>query len=406
MMPAIDRRTFLALAAGSGLGIAALPRSPAAMQEEPRKVKGIIWLWMDGGMSQLHTWDPKPILKGGSPFKAIDTSVEGIQISELLPVCAAQMKHLSILRSINHGFADHGQATQLLHTGFSTKPGDQIPLIGTILANELGKKDFPLPSHLVLEAPEIPEPAVFGEDPLPFHLRSLNFPIPNLNGNVGRERDRERAALLLAQNKEWGSRRQQREVAKVEFGYVKSEDLMNTPLLNAFNYHEEPEDLRVAYGGGFGDSCLLARRLIQAGCVFVEIGLKGWGAKPDWCVPYKQLVPTLDRGLGTLVKDLVAKKLLQDTLVVCATAFGKSPPEGTDPWPHGFSLVLAGGALPGGRVYGDTGPDGTGCTLPVPVRDLFATLYKACGVDGQKEYKVELRKRKYAEDGKPVDDLF
>jgi len=385
----INRRSFLSAAIG-GVGLAAL-------RQGVPKIRGVIWLWMDGGMSSSTTWDPKPLGK----VKAMATAVADIQISEWMTICATQIRHLSIIRSVTHGFFDQGLASWAMHAaphnGFQT----DLPLIGTILTHELGAKDCPLPSHLVLDGPDFPEAPVFGDRALPFHLQTIQNPLPNIRRNVDATRDRERADLLLAQNKDWGGLRQQREAARVEDGILVSERLMNTPLLRTFNLLEEPLALREEYGAGFGQSCLLARRLIQAGCSFIEVGLQGWDTR---ATPF--LVPLLDKALGTLIQDLAGKSLLKDTLVVCATPFGRGPAVGEAPSPRGFSVALAGGSLAGGRVYGDTGPDGDECRSPVSIKSLFATIYRACGVDGEKEYLRDGRKLKYLSGGKPVEELF
>jgi hypothetical protein len=164
---------------------------------------------------------------------------------------------------------------------------------------------------------------------------------------------------------------------------------------------DEPASLRAEYGEGFGERCIVARRLIQSGCGFVEVGLRGWESKPTLT-----LAPLLDRALGALVKDLAWNNLLRETLVVCATEFGRSAAFPQAPTPRGFSVVLAGGALAGGRVFGDTGPGGGDPKPPVPIKDFAATVFKACGLDGDRMYEREGRKLKYADGGKPIDDLF
>ena len=406
-MNAIGRRTFL----GAGLAATVLARTLAALQAAPRRVKGVIWLWMGGGMSQWETWDPKPGTKVGGALKAIDTAVPGIQLSEFLPVCASQMKHLSIIRTMAHREGDSERATHLMHTGVAPG-GEEIPSIGTIVSFELAKPGFPLPSHVAIDPPVLPQSAVLGEDHQPFRVNNSPWnPIPNLRRNVDSQRDRERAVLVLEQNKEWGALRQQPEVRRLETGFARSEAVMNTPLLKAFNWPEEPEALRKDYGGRFGENCLLARRLVQAGCAFVEIGMGGWNQRSDFPGALKRMIPDLDRGLGTLVKDLSGKDLLRDVVVVCATEFGKTPDlnggAGRDRWARGFSVVLAGGALAGGRVHGSTGAEGRECAPPVSPQDFLATVYKACGIDPDKEYPIEEgRTMKYAQGGKPVAELF
>jgi hypothetical protein len=397
-MSTLNRRSFLGLG-GAALGFAAAPRLLPALQNDLKKIRGVIWLWMDGGLPQVLTWDPKP----GQPAKEIGTPIEGLQVSEWLPTCASQAAHLSIVRSVVHGAGDHDVATKLLHTGVLDSGGKDVPPLGTILAYELGKKDFPLPKFITMGPQTIPATAHFDPEFHPFLLNNADNPIPNIRRNVDSARDRERAALLMDQNKEWDATRQQDAIRKMESGIVFSEQVMNTPMLKAFNYQSEPKELRDQYGLGFGVNCLLARRLVEAGCPFVEIGLGGWARK------WKPLIPILDLGMGTLICDLAQKDLLKDTLVVCATEFGReSKPRGwaLDPWSRGFSIVMAGGALTGGRVVGDTGPDGRQCESPVSIKDLFATIYKACGVDPLTSYEAQGRKWKYLDGGKPVAELF
>jgi hypothetical protein len=304
----------------------------------------------------------------------------------------------------------HERGTSLMHIGMTPIAGLEIPSTGTVVSFEKGKKDFPLPHFIAIDPPLIPQSAVFGEDYLPFRLNNAENPIPNIRRNVDAGRDKERAALLLEQNKEWATKRQQSEIKKVESGYVKSEDVMNTPLLKAFNYSEEPGDLRQSYGGRLGINALLARRLVQAGCSFVEIGFGGWDMHSDVAGGCKNRVPELDKAMGTLITDLAEKDMLKDTLVVWAGEFGRTPDinggQGRDHWANGFTVAMAGGSLAPGRVHGDTGPNGAACNKPVNIRDLFATIYRACGIDYEKKYDTEGRKIKYATNAKPVVDLF
>ncbi|HVE39403.1 MAG TPA: DUF1501 domain-containing protein [Planctomycetota bacterium] len=405
----LSRREILSLGAGAGLSFVARSVLPVETVSR-RKPKKVIWLWMDGGMCQGHTWDPKPNSKLGCQVKAIDTAVPGIQVSEFLPLCAARMNNLSIIRSVTHGLHHHELATSLMHGDEPFPAPQEAAPLGSILAYELGAKGFPLPPQIVMEGPALRESRIFGDEYCPFEIGDGMTPIPNLRRAVAAERDRSRAALLLEQNRDWDAMRQQVVVQRLEHAYVKSEELISTPLLRAFNVNEEPEALRKEYGDGFGQRCLVARRLVQAGCPFVEIGLKGWQRHPYFCSNYPTLISILDRGLGSLIKDLDGKGMLSDTVVVCATEFGKPPQsraESGDAWTGAFSVVLAGGFLRGGTVVGDTGPNGLGCQPPVPVKDLLATIYCACGVDWEKEYRTEsLRRKTYGLGGKPLIDLF
>jgi hypothetical protein len=412
-VPAFSRRHFLrfSLGAGAGLAAASLPHAALAQQTVAKQAAGkgakaVIMLWMGGGPTQYETFDPKP----NGPFKPIDTSAPGVKFSELMPVCASQAKHMAVIRSMATHEGAHERGTSLMHIGMQPIQGLEIPSTGTVISYEKGAKDFPLPHFIAIDPPLIPQSTVFGEDYLPFRLNNAENPIPNIRRTVDPNRDKERAKLLLEQNKEWAAKRQQKEVSKVEAAYVKSEDVMNTPLLKAFNYREEPAELIKEYGGRFGINCLLARRLVQAGVSFVEIGLGGWDMHDDVAGGCKNRVPELDQGMGTLIKDLAQKDMLKETLVIWCGEFGRTPDinggKGRDHWANGFSVVLAGGGIQGGRVHGDTGPNGRACNKPVSIYDLFATIYHACGIDPKKKYNTEGRYIPYVKGGKPVMSLF
>ena len=415
--PAFDRRHFLrfSLGAGAGLAAASLPHSVLAQQTVAKQAAGagaksVIMFWMGGGPTQYETFDPKPGQKNGGTYKAIDTTIPGVKFSELMPECAKAAKHMSVIRSMATHEGAHERGTSLMHIGMTPIQGLDIPSTGTVISYEKGAKDFPLPHFVAIDPPLIPQSSVFGEDYLPFRLNNADNPIPNLRRNVNADRDKARAALLLEQNKEWAAKRQQREIEKVEKAYVKSEDVMNTPLLKAFNYSEEPAALKQRYGGRLGTNALLARRLVQAGCSFVEIGYGGWDMHNDVAGGCKGRVPELDKAMGTLIQDLAEKDMLKETLVLWMGEFGRTPDinggQGRDHWANGFSVVMAGGGLGAGRVHGDTGPNGAACIKPVSIRDLFATIYKACGINWEKKYDTEGRLIKYATSAKPIPTFF
>jgi hypothetical protein len=357
-------------------------------------------LWMGGGPTQIDTWDPKPGSKNAGDFKPIATTGgSNMMFSDQLPICASQGKHMTIVRSMDTHEGSHERGTSLMHIGIQPVQGLEIPPTGTVVSYEKGKKDFPLPHFIAIDPPLIPQAATFGDDYMPFRLNNADNPIPNIRRNVDAGRDKTRAALLLDQNKDWDGKRQQKEVQKVEAAYVKSEDVMNTELLKAFNYGSEPAELRKQYGDRFGVNCMLARRLVQAGVSFVEIGMGGWDMHADVAGGCKRNLPAVDAGMGTLIKDLAEKDMLKETLVVWCGEFGRTPSinagKGRDHHADGFSVAMAGGGFAGGRVYGNTGPNGDQCMQPVPIHNLFASMYAACGIDGNKKYETEGRKIKY-----------
>ena len=301
----ITRRRFLQAGLGAGLAVRSSPLHPAVFaQDEARpagraKARAVIWLWMGGGMSQIDSWDSKPGSKSQGELKAIDTAVPGIQVSELLPVCASQMKRLAIVRSMSHPMGNHAGASYLMHTGMPMGTGYEVPSIGTILSYELGRKDVILPRFVVIDPPDIPLSTVFGEDHLPFRADLRG--IPNSTRSVDEARDRDRAALLAGQNVEWEAAHLHGAVERYRKAWLKADDLVNSTMTRAFDVSEEPAALRTEFGGRFGLNCLLARRLVQAGCAFIEIGFGGWDTRADNFNALKRMAPTLDKGLGTQI---------------------------------------------------------------------------------------------------------
>jgi hypothetical protein len=337
----------------------------------------------------LETWDPKG--------KSIATAVDGIRISGSLPRCAEQMGRLSIIRSVLHTGKDEAESAYLMHAGLFPSCWDVDVSAGTILAYELWKRDAGIPPFLSIDGPAIPESTTMGDLFLPVFLRKAE-------GDIVRRPGPDAGALLAAQDEDWAGLRQQRIVRAHAASRGVAEQWMNSGMKEALDLSKEPGELRKAYGPGFGQNCLLARRLVQAGTAVVEVGLQGWATA--------DLRPQLDAGLATLVRDLAEKDLLRDTVVFVASAGGRSP-VGGGLRTKGFSVVLAGGSLAGGRVYGDTGEDGADCRNPVPLWNLLATLYKACGIDGNKKYETNGRKAKYVSQngsvstsGSPIKELF
>ena len=408
----LDRRRFLKVTLGSGVTLAASGRIPtsAAASVPNKSARAVIWLWMGGGLSQLDTWDPKPGSRNQGPFKAINTAVPGIQVTELLPTCASQMKHLAIIRSMKTGVGDRKEATYLMHTGWRPTPGDIHPVAGTVISYLRGRKEAAFPKFVAMSPPRLPLAPHFPDEDQPYYLRNSDDPIPNLLSPVGAEQEGARRALLREQNGRWEATRRQEPIQQLRAASAKAERMMDAPLLRAFDWKSEPEELRRKYGGRFGTNCLLARRLVEAGSTFVEIGLGGWGTHDNNFQRLRLLVPQLDQGMGTLIRDLADRDLLKETLVVCCTEYGKTPSingnRGRDYWSRGFSVVLAGGPIRGGQVYGDTGPDGMGCEKPVSAPDFLATIYKACGIDHTQARPDGVHPGPFLRNARAIDDLF
>lgn len=412
-----SRRSFLRFGLTASAAAAAGVKVPSLLAQETvasARGKSVILLWMGGGPSQIDTWDPKPQnAKTNGPFKALDTAVRGVQFSQHMEQLAAQAKHIGVIRTLTTREAAHERGTALMQTCFAPIPGQDFAAMGTVVAAELTPKKFPLPSFVAVQPPPIPMSDAFDEEFLPFLVNDINRPVPNLqrHGGLSDQRQEEREKLLDAQNESFEAPRGGRSVEKVKASMAKAEDLMTTPLMKAFDIKKEPESLRKEYGTGFGQNCLLARRLVEAGVRFVQVGLGGWDTHDDNFTKVEKLIRTsLDPGMATLIKDLDQKGMLKDTLVLWMGEFGRTPEinggNGRDHWVKCFSVAMAGCGV-GGRVVGAT--DKAGMEIadrPVTVAELFATVYAKMGIPENKTYIINTRSVKYSYGGKPIREMM
>ncbi|MCI0461931.1 MAG: sigma-70 family RNA polymerase sigma factor [Gemmataceae bacterium] len=352
---------------------------PAAQPGAKRKPRfSCILLWMEGGPSQFETFDLKPGNPNGGPFKPLGTAVKDIQISEHLPQLAKLTNHLAIIRTLTHKEGDHNRATYLMRTGHAPDLQIDYPSLGAVLAKELGDARPTLPRYFSIAATGFfrrpGDGAGFlgaGYSPLFVGMRAFggNQPGPD-------------EALRLPAVEEFEAR------AK---GRGKEH---HKAVAKAFDLGEEKPAVRDAYGRGlFGQSCLLARRLVEAGVPMVEVTLPGWDTHGNNFEMVKKLSEQLDPAWSALLKDLHERKRLDQTLVVWMGEFGRTPRinvnKGRDHWPISFPVVLAGGGIKGGQVIGKTSADGVKIEEgPVKPVELLATIYRAVGVDPTRENRA------------------
>jgi uncharacterized protein (DUF1501 family) len=415
----VSRRNFLRAAFGGAGGLAFAPLAAFAqdtkLKEDRKKnpagaakAKSVILLWMGGGPSQLDTFDPKPGVANGGPHKAVDTSAKGIQISEHLPTVAAQMENLALIRSIYTGEPEHFRASYMLHTGVKFLESFPYPSMGSLISYELSES-LDTPGYVSIAGGSF-GPTFLGYEHAP-------FVIDNPQGALQMLRDaaRQRDALKLADElgAEFDATRGGVNVKKRDTFYERIEKILDSPFSRALDINAEPSGLRDSYGKGrFGQGCLLARRLVQAGVKFVQVHLGGWDTHENNHERTQKLMGELDPGFGTLVRDLKEKDLLQETLVLWAGEFGRTPAinkdNGRDHWANGFSIVMGGGGIQGGRLVGETGKDGSQITRePTKIADVFATVYQAVGIDPKKKYySPQGSLVKATEDGQPIKKLL
>jgi hypothetical protein len=410
MKETLSRREWLRL---TSLGFAGaslsgwLENLAGATAAHPARKRSCILLWMSGGPSQMDTFDLKPGHKNGGPVKEIQTSAPGVRISEHLPRLAKQMKRMAIVRSMSTREADHARATYLMRTGRAPGGPIQYPSLGSLVSKELERPDAELPGFVSIAPSRLLNAAAYG----PGFLGPRYAPLivgenggfrPGQRGDaaralrvqdldppveVGARRADARLGLLDDLNQEFLAERSATPSLSHRTAYRRAVAMMRSAAVKAFDLDDEPARLRDAYGRNlFGQGCLLARRLVEKGVPFVEVGLPGWDTHQNNFDAVKRLCGILDPAWATLMDDLADKGLLDSTLIVWMGEFGRTPiingNKGRDHWAAAWSTVLAGGGIKGGQVVGASSTDGMAVAgQAVRVPDFLATVGKALGLD-------------------------
>ncbi len=412
-----SRRDFLRVGSLSFLGInlsqfMQLEQVMAAQDSVNRaKAKSCILLWLDGGPSQMDTWDPKT----NSPFKPIQTNVDGIQISELLPRSAKMMDRMAVVRSMHGTENNHRRAQGYMLTGHRPNPAMEFPSFGSIVTKELGALND-LPPNVMISGLDLGQEEYFKGKFIGAQYDPMIIPGPRTNPATEIDAEHDYRVPDLSLPKSLTDERienRRRFLELVDEHYREHSDhaefnnidtftdqawnmVLSSKVREAFDLESEPEKMHDDYGRyPFGQSVLIARRLVEAGCRFVTAAgyrTQAWDSHGQNDVHHRDyLCPTLDQTLPTLLDDLEDRGLLESTLVVVTGEFGrtpeKNPYEGRDHWPGCWSTVLAGGGINGGQVIGSTDEQGAFVAdRPISVGDLHATIYKAMGIDWTKEY--------------------
>jgi hypothetical protein len=409
-------------------GAALAAASLQAAEPLPKgKADACIFLWLGGGAAHLDTFDPK--MKGdgarkpGSYYDSIETAIPNVRVCEHLKESASLLDRCVIMRSLNHEISgEHGAAANLVHTGRMPSGTLQYPSIGSIVSHELGTKSQEVPAYVVMGYPNITrDPGFLGAKYGYVYLLQTETGPNGLTRppDVDSAREERRESLLKRMTQGFVERHAgdayvQAQTAIGEQGF----NLAGPRFLRVFDLKREPASLREAYGGEFGQRCLLARRLVEAGVRFVEVSfnlnfINGAGWDTHNAAQQKQhlLIQDLDRAFATLLRDLERARLLDTTLVVIATEFGR-PPEfdsggGRGHHSHAFSAVLAGGGLKTGRAIGQT--DELAKTIverPVSVPDFHATIHCALGINPNKVLFAGSRPVPITDRGNPVRAIF
>ena len=429
----LTRRQFMTNAARAYLGVTVAPMLGASLAgtslAQSRGAKGpgkvaehVIFLNMSGGMSHLDTFDVKPSNKDvQGPVEAITTKGD-FQISQFLPKTAEVADHMCLINSMTSKQGAHEQGQYLLHSSYSPRGTIVHPAIGSWVVRLKGRKNTTLPGFVSVGGnPKNATSGFFGAEYAGVPLGRPDQGLKNSHraNSVGEEDFGKRLAMADALNRSFHEKYKTPEVKAYDSLYDEAVKLMKSEDLKAFEISRESGKIRGDYGqNSFGQGCLLARRLVEVGVRFVEVNLGGWDTHYDNFTAVEARAAVLDQGFSALIKDLESKGLLEKTLVVIGTEFGRTPKivaehnNGRDHHPSCFTCVMAGAGIKGGTTYGKSDRAGHRVdTDGVTVQDFNATIGYALGLDSGKILKSPSGRpfRMAGADaslGKPVTSIF
>lgn len=424
----LNRRTLLAMSAGAALSPSLLRAKEASESQLRGKAEHCISIWLGGGMGQIDTFDPKrrgdPKQKiAGSYYDRIDTAVDGVQVCEHLSQLAPLMDRVTAVRTVHHDVIDeHAAATNRMHTGRPVSGTVVYPSLGSVVAHERGAAQEGAPAYVLIGYPNVTRgPGFLGARSNYLYLTDTSQGPAGLSrpDGIGSERQTRREAFLRSMRERAPMRLgNDPRVRDYDAAIEQSLALSGPEFSRVFQLDQESADMRNRYGSEFGQRCLLARRLIQRGVRFIEVSHNlnflngtGWDVHNEGIVKQHELIREMDQALAALLTDLEQQSLLDKTLIVVTTEFGR-PPEFDGGGGRGhlgstFSCVLAGGGLRHCGAYGETDELAREPVRnPVSVPDLFATIHATLSIDPAKNLYDGDRPVPITDGGKPIAKLF
>ena len=391
----LSRRALLKGAAITGGGLilpnwGGLAHARSAIDAAKKANKRCILLWMNGGASQIDTFDMKPGRPTGGPFRPIQSKVTDLQVCEYLPQMAKIADKLAVIRSMQTKSPDHPDGIYHMHTCYKMQERTPHPEIGAVIAKFNGNPDSDLPSFIRMGSTGNAGAGYLGPAYEPFSLgregRLGSFTSPYLS----EENEKQRADLFRLVEKEFGTEHQAEPFASHRSAKEQAWRLIRGK--KAFDIAADWPKAKDRYGDSdFGRGCFMARKLIEAGVPFVEVGQENYDSHADNFVVHKANMQILDPAWSGLLIDLEERGLLKDTLVVWMGEVGRTPSinnrAGRDHFIRAWTVVLSGGGIKGGQIYGSTDADGKEVKdNPVSEGDLFATIYKSLGIDPREKH--------------------
>ncbi len=414
----MNRRDFLytGLVGGLGLSLGDMLKLRAENASSPIKAKAqsIIHIYLPGGMASQESWDPKihaPIEYRG-PLGSVQTNIAGVHLSENMKDTAKIMDKITVVRSMTHGEAAHERGTHNMFTGYKPSPAIQYPSFGAVISHELGVRNY-LPPYVAVPQ-TVTEFAgtgylstAFGPFALGSNPESKDFKVRDLNlhSSITQERYNRRRSILETVDSHFSLMEKSDNISAMNKFYQQAYDLVSSAQAReAFDLDKEPNQIRDMYGRSqAGQRFLMSRRLIEAGVRCVSVVYGGWDMHAGIGAGMNSQLPAFDKAYAALINDLDQRGLLDSTIVMVTSEFGRTPKinkdAGRDHWPRVFSVAFAGGGFAKGLVYGKS--DATSSAPeedPLTVENMSATVYSLLGIDPSKHLM--------ADGGRPVSIVY
>jgi uncharacterized protein (DUF1501 family) len=397
----LARRSFLGgMASGALVGSLGVFARAGVAEQLAKKQMRVLCINMAGGLSQLESWDPKPSTSTGGPFRAISTSVPGIQLSELLPETAKVMHHLALVRSINTKENDHGKGHYMMFTGRRETPATDYPRLGAVAAKTLSLENASLPGHI-----QITPGGAGGRSNDAAYLGPKYASISLGNGkppqytarpdSITEASDQQRQAFRRMANDQFSLKRRTALTDAYVSSYEQAQELMKQR--DVFDVSKESKADQDRYGThDFGRHCLLARRLLQSGISCVQVTHSNYDTHNENFNFHLEQLGEFDKPFGTLVADIADRGMLDSTLIVVLSEFGRTPHinlyYGRDHWGSAWSICLGGAKIQRGALIGKTNDKGTAVAdREVDAGHLFHTYLQAVGVDSTGSFSIDGR---------------
>jgi len=392
-----SRRTLLRAAGLAGVTwmtpVSQLLAREAEALPKGKPAKSVIMVWLGGGPSQLETFDPHPgkMIAGGTG--AIDTSLKGAQFAPGLAQTAELMHEMTLVRSVVSKEGDHERATYNVKTGWRPDPTLVHPSIGAVMCHELPADGVEIPRHVsILPGQWGARGGYLGDQYDAFRMNDPLNRVPDITLRVSDKRQDKRLESMRVVDNAFAARRlrklEDKTLHRTQIDAALT--MMTSEQRKAFEVGDVPESERAKFGDTpFGRGCLAAVRLVEVGVRCVEVRLGGWDTHVNNHELQGNRIAELDPALASLINELEARELFDDTVVIVGGEFGRTPKinpaDGRDHWPHGFSIALAGGPFRRGYVHGETDPEGgKDVKDPVTVADIHATVMHALKIDHTK----------------------